>query len=149
MNTDSIDKQLNTILKDFEQESTDAYTEQEVGIDFKALDEAYRVARNSIKQLIQTVEVEARLDEENRLTLELTDNKTLHECVALTVDCINKMNSVAQLKPQQELADQLKKGKGIDPKPLVVKGADFTTDELIVKKPYKTRIVEPQQEEGE
>jgi len=76
MNTDSIDKQLNTILKDFEQESTDAYTEQEVGIDFKALDEAYRVARNSIKQLIQTVEVEARLDEANRLTLELTDNKT-------------------------------------------------------------------------
>lgn len=51
-------------------------TEQEVGIDFKALDEAYRVARNSIKQLIQTVEVEARLDEANRLTLELTDNKT-------------------------------------------------------------------------
>lgn len=59
MNTDSIDKQLNTILKDFEQESTDAYTEQEVGIDFKALDVAYRVARNSIKQLIQ----KTRLDE--------------------------------------------------------------------------------------
>jgi hypothetical protein len=41
-----------------------------------------------------------RLDNEGRLTLELTDGKDLEECVALTVHCINQMNSVCPKLPQ-------------------------------------------------
>lgn len=35
-----------------------------------------------------------RIDENNRLTLELTEDKTMEQCIHLTAECINYINSL-------------------------------------------------------
>ncbi|HRF69909.1 MAG TPA: hypothetical protein PKV66_00600 [Candidatus Pelethenecus sp.] len=37
-----------------------------------------------------------RIDENNRLTLELTEDKTVNECIGLTAECINYINSLRE-----------------------------------------------------
>ena len=37
-----------------------------------------------------------RIDENNRLTLELTEDKTVEECIELTAECINYINSLRE-----------------------------------------------------
>lgn len=67
---------LDKILKDFEQESTDAYTELEAGINYQALEQAYDKA----KALIQAEIVKARIDELNQLYEEAESPEQYDTC---------------------------------------------------------------------
>lgn len=55
-----------------------------------------KLNEQSVKKLDEVVAKNYyfRIDEENRLTLELTDTKTIEECVSITADTINKIKSV-------------------------------------------------------
>ncbi len=54
-----------------------------------------KLNEESVKRLdeVVTKNYYMRLDERGLLTLELTDEKSMQECVALTVHCINEINS--------------------------------------------------------